>query len=133
MSTPADQMPVNTGNATGKESEMEYMDNIKTELQKCFWEEYREYIKSTPMTPYERRLLRKWVSDCHSVYHDPGSKYLGYSAIPMPFLDVYRMDREFDLEMKGMNKIERIEYLKKATGWTDPPQAESDEWQLPDE
>ena len=110
---------------------MEDIDTIKAELQECFWEEYREYIRVTPMTPYERRILRKWVSECHSVYHDPGSKYLGYSAIPMPFLDVYRMDREFDLEMKGMSKTERIEYLKSVTGWIDPDTEESSEWLLP--
>lgn len=113
-------MPISTGNIIGKDYEMEDIDKIKTELQEYFWEEYRKYTKVTPMTPYERRLLRKWVSECHSVYHDPGSKYLGYSAIPMPFLDVYRMDREFDLELKGIRGEKRIERLKEIVGWEDP-------------
>lgn len=97
---------------------------MRDEMQARFWEEYREYIKATPMTAYERRLLRKWVSECHSVYDDPGSRYLGCSAYPMPFLDVYRMDREFEHEMKGMSPDEKIEYLKKATGWDDPSPGE---------
>ena len=94
-------------------------EELKARFQEYFWEEYRDYIRVTPMTPYERRLLRKWVSDCHSVYHDPGSKYLGYSSIPMPFLDVYRMDREFDVELRGIHGKKRIERLKEIVGWED--------------
>lgn len=94
-------------------------ERIKAELQEHFWEEYREYIKVTPMTACERRLLRKWVSECHSVYHDPGSRYLGYSSYPMSFLSVYRMDRELDHELKGYHGEERVNQLKKIIGWTD--------------
>lgn len=90
------------------------------ELQEYFWDEYREYIQSTPMTAYERRLLRKWVSEGHSVYDDPGSKYLGYSCYPMSFLSVYRMDRDLDLELRGIHGDKRIERLKEILGWTDP-------------
>ena len=108
-------------------------ERIKAELQEHFWEEYQEYIKVTPMTAYERRLLRKWVCEGHSVYHDPGSKYLGYSSCPMSFLSVYRMDRELDLELKGYHGVERDEQLKKILSWTGPTAEELVEWQRPDE
>lgn len=104
-------------------------EKISEEIQAYFWNEYQEYIKVTPMTAYERRLLRNWVSEGHSVYHDPGSKYLGYSSCPMSFLSVYRMDRELDLELKGFHGEGRIEQLKKIVGWTDSTSEELADWQ----
>ena len=60
------------------------------ELQEYFWDEYREYIQSTPMTAYERRLLRNWVAAGHSVYESPGSKFIPGGRYYHSFLDAYR-------------------------------------------
>lgn len=92
---------------------MENTDNI----QEHFWEEYNEYISRTPMTPYERRLLRKWVSECHSVYQDPGSRYLCDPYPPRPFLEAYREDREITLAIRGMTQDEKTAYLKDYMGY----------------
>lgn len=94
-------------------------DKDKAEIQKLFWEEYREYIAVTPMTPYERRLLRKWVSECHSVYDDPGSKYLCDPYPPRPFIDAYREDRNISVAIQGMTREQKIEYLKDYMSYVD--------------
>ena len=86
---------------------MHNTDNI----QEYFWEEYNESISRTPMTPYERRLLRKWVSECHSVYQDPGSKYLCDPYPPRSFLKAYREDRELRLAIRGMTQYEKTASL----------------------
>ena len=77
---------------------LKYMADRQEELLA----EYSDYIKETAMTPYERKLLRRWVRDGHSVYEDPGSRYLCDSTEPRPFLDVYREDREIKNATKGM-------------------------------
>lgn len=85
------------------------------------WDEYREYISKTPMSAYERRLLRKWVSDGHSVYENVESRYLpGPAYPPMDFLDAYRFDRELREDMRGMTGDEKEAYLKSCMGWEDP-------------
>ena len=88
--------------------------------------ELEKYEREVPMSPYEKRLLRKWVMSGHSPYENPGSKYL-YLPEPDPydFLDVYRMDRDLRREMKGMTKSEKEAYLKDCMGWTDEPEYDS--------
>ena len=94
---------------------MEHTDKI----QKLFWEEDNEYIYRTPMTPYERQQLRKWVSEGHSVYHDPGSKYLCDPYPPRTFLEAYREDREISLAIRGLSQEKKTEYLKEYMGYDD--------------
>ncbi len=98
---------------------MKDIDNPKAEYQTCFWDEYSEYIKVTPMSAYERRLLRKWVSDGHSVYEDPGSKYLCDPYPPRFFLDAYREDRAVTIAIRGMSEEQKTAYLKSYMGYTE--------------
>ena len=98
---------------------MKDIEAFKTELQKFLWDEYTEYIKVTPMSAYECRLLRKWVSDGHNVYEDPGSKYLCDPYPPRYFLDAYRVDREITIALRGMNAEQKTEYLKEYMGYSD--------------
>ena len=37
-------------------------------IKNHLWDEYREYVDKYPLSGYERRLLRGWVKDGHSVY-----------------------------------------------------------------
>ena len=89
------------------------------ELQEYIWNEYRQYIKDTPMTSYERRLLRKWVSEGHSVYQNPGSKYLCDPYPPRSFLEAYREDRRIAEDLRSLTDELRIEYLKAYMGCDD--------------
>ena len=69
----------------------------------------------------EKRLLRSWVASGHSVHENADSKYicLAGGSPPFDFLDVYRMDREIQRDMKGMSEAEQEAYLKAYTGWHD--------------
>ena len=105
------------------DNERNTMDNTeftKEEMQEYLLDQYKEYISFTPMTPYERRLLYKWVASGHSVYTSPGSKYLPDGGSYKSFLEVYRIDRDLSIEMKGMKPAERVSYLKAVTGWVEP-------------
>jgi hypothetical protein len=91
--------------------------------QDYLWDEYQDYIAQKPMTPYERRLVRRWVKEGNSVYECTQSKYYGESAYPMEFLEVYRADREIDRDLRGKSPKEREEYLKDLLGYReDPPE-----------
>lgn len=99
-----------------------YEGNIKftsDEIQKLNEEELEDYERKVSMTPAEKRALRKWVSEGHSVAENPGSRYLcTYGMYPTPdFLDIYRMDREIQAGLRGKTKAERDAYLKEYTGY----------------
>ena len=85
--------------------------------QEFLWDEYQDYIAKKPMTPYERRLVRKWVKEGNSVYECTQSRYYGESAYPMEFLEVYRSDRAIDKELQGKTPQERETYLKDLLGY----------------
>lgn len=88
------------------------MDRLTQIVQERYWEEYREYISEMSMSSYERNMLRKWVSEGHSVYDDPGSRYLPTSCYPRPFLEVYREDLEITKALRGKSAAEKLAWLK---------------------
>ena len=98
---------------------MKDIDNSIAGSQAYFWDEYSEYIRVTPMSAYERRLLRKWVSNGHSVYEDPGSKYLCDPYPPRHFLDAYREDREITIAVRGMSEEQKTAYLRSYMGYNE--------------
>ncbi len=82
--------------------------------------ELERYEQEVPMTSHEKKLLHKWVMDGHNPRENPGSKYIFLAGSePYDFLDVYRMDRKIQQDMKGMNPDEQEAYLKEYTGWKD--------------
>lgn len=79
-----------------------------------------EFLKKTPMTPQERRAVRKWMSEGHCILEPWESPNLpGPMYPPYNFLDSYRLDREIDRETAGMNEKEKIRYLKNYWGCED--------------
>lgn len=77
-----------------------------------------DYESRVPMTPAEKRALRKWVAAGHSVYESPGSKYICDNG--MDFLDVYRIDHEIAAAIRGKTNEEKVAYIKEYTGYVDP-------------
>ena len=94
--------------------------------QEFLWDEYQDYIAKKPMTPYERRLVRKWVKEGNSVYGCTQSRYYGESAYPMEFLEVYRSDRAINKELQGKTAQEREAYLKDLLGYQEEPAEEKE-------
>lgn len=80
--------------------------------------ELDDYERKVPMTPAEKKALRKWVAAGHSVSESPGSKYI--CDIGMDFLDVYRADHEIAEAVRGKTRAEKIAYIKEYTGYVDP-------------
>ena len=83
--------------------------------------ELERYEMETPMTPYEKRALRRCVISGQSIREAPPSRYACvYPEDPSPgFLDVYRTDKELDAATKGMSSEQRTAYLKEYIGHTD--------------
>ena len=83
--------------------------------------ELEEYELTVPMTPTEKCALRKWVASGHGVHEHPGSRYICLNGVfPEPdFLDVYRMDKDIERELRNRTPSERTAYLKEYTGFQD--------------
>ena len=92
---------------------------IEFDKQEYLWEEYQRYIQENKLTPYERRILRKWVADGNSVSESPGSYFLCDQYPPKDFIETYREDKFIKQEMKGMTNQEKESYLKEYMGYTD--------------
>lgn len=80
--------------------------------------ELEKYEERTPMTPAEKRALRRWAASGHSVREAPPSKYpcLQCAYPPPDFLDAYRAEREIDRATKGMDEEEALSWLKENYG-----------------
>lgn len=88
--------------------------------------ELEKYEQETPMTPYEKRALRRWVASGHSVMETPPSRYACiHCCYPPPsFLDVYREDKQLDAATRGMTKSEKASYLKEYVGYPEESEEE---------
>ena len=80
--------------------------------------ELEDYERRVPMTPAEKRALRKWVASGHSIGESPGSMYI--CDLGMDFLDVYRADHEIAAAIRRKTRAEKIAYIKEYTGYVDP-------------
>lgn len=112
---------------------MKFNCQIDPELQEYLEEQYKEYIKVTPMTKKEQRHLREWVKNGHSVRQSPGSKYLCEQYPPLDFLDNYRQDQEIEQAIKGMTDAETEKYLKEYMGYEDEDHHEDIPQKTPEE
>lgn len=83
-------------------------------------QQYKEYIKVTPMTKKEQRALREWVKDGNSVYENPCMAWYD-SQIPVEFLSVYRDDEYIRQHTKGMDLEEARRFALAYYGWDDKP------------
>jgi len=99
------------------------------EIQRLKEEELEDYERKVAMTPAEKRALRKWVSEGHSVAENPGSRYIcTYGMYPPPdYLDVYRMDREIRSGLRGKTRAEKTAYLKEYAGYGEETPQEKQE------
>ena len=99
-------------------SDPEHCRFSEEEIQALNERALENYELRVPMTPAEKRALRKWVASGHSVGESPGSKYI--CDLGMDFLDVYRADHEIAVAIRGKTKAEKIAYIKEYTGYVDP-------------
>lgn len=108
----------------------EEAEDLNFDKQEFLWEQFDEYISRNAVTPYERRLLRTWVSGGHSVYENPGSRYLMDVYPPQDFLETYREDKRITQLLKGKTEEEKRRFLKSIMGYEDAeerPESTSEE------
>lgn len=99
---------------------MEQFTMTEEEKREYIKEVNEEFMKKTPMTPEERKAVRSWMAEGHCILEPWESPNLpGPMYPPYDFLDCYRLDREIERETAGMNRDEKIRYLKEYWGWDD--------------
>lgn len=85
-------------------------EKTSNKRQKQLHRELAEYEKKTPMTDEEREALHEWVDSGYSVYENPCmAVYPGASICgggPVPFLDVYREEKELDARCEELRAKE---------------------------
>lgn len=95
---------------------MKFNKYLSNELKELLENQYKEYIKTTPMTKKEQRALREWVKDGHSVYENSaGAIYDG--QVPVEFLTVYRDEEYIREHTKGLTPEETRRFALKYYGW----------------
>lgn len=70
----------------------------------------REYEDRIPMNAYEKRALRKWVAQGHSVHEAPPTRY-ALASQETDFLDAYRLEKYLEGEVRGMSREQKKRYL----------------------
>ena len=81
-------------------------------IQDIYEEDLKYYEEHVSMTIPERSALREWVLSGHSIYANPGSKYLPGRGRSQSFLSMYRQDKEIEAAKRNMTKHEYREFLK---------------------
>lgn len=108
---------------------MKFNKHVSPEIQELLIAQFKDYIKTTPMTKKELRAVRDWIKDGHSVYENmSGAFYDG--QVPVEFLTEWRDDEYIRKHTKGMTPEEVRQFALSYYGWGDDevslPQGEQD-------
>ena len=82
------------------------------EIQDVYKKELEYYEEHVPMTMPERSALREWVLSGHSIYENPGSRYIPGRGSDQSFLSMYRQDQEIESAKRSMTKREYREFME---------------------
>lgn len=95
---------------------MKFNKHLPLEVEEFLTTQYKKYLKETPMTKKEMKVLREWVKDGHSVYENTcGAWEDGH--VPVEFLTVYRDEEYIRQHTKGMNPDEVQKFALAYYGW----------------
>lgn len=102
--------------------------------QEFLEQQYKEYIKVTPMTKKEQRALREWVKNGNSVYENPSEAWQD-GQVPVEFLTIYRDEEYIRQHTKGMSPEDARRFALAYYGWDDelvkleiPDASEAPDW-----
>ena len=97
---------------------MKFNVYLPEETRTFLEDQYKSYIKNTPMTKKEQRAVREWVKDGHSVYENSsGAWYDG--GVPIEFLTIYRDEEYIRTHTKRMSSEETRRFAMNYYGWDD--------------
>lgn len=111
---------------------MKFNRYLPEEIRIMLEKQYKEYIKQTPMTKKEQRVLREWVKDGHSVYENSSGAWYDGQA-PVEFLTVYREEEYIRQNTKGMSPEEARKFALNYYGWDEDAPYSSDQSDMLDE
>lgn len=97
---------------------MKFNVYLPKETRTFLEEQYKDYVKNTPMTKKEQRAVREWVKDGHSVYENSSSAWYD-GGIPIEFLTIYRDEEYIRTHTKGMSPEEARRFAMNYYGWDD--------------
>lgn len=97
---------------------MKFNKHLTLEVEELLTTQYKNYIKETPMTKKEMKVLREWVKDGHSVYENTCGAWED-GQVPVGFLSVYRDEEYIRQHTKGMNPDEVHKFALAYYGWYD--------------
>lgn len=97
---------------------MKFNRYLPKEHQELLAAQYKEYIKTTPMTKKEQRAVREWVKDGHSVYENSSGAWAD-GQVPVEFLTVWRDEEYIRKHTKEMNPEETRKFAMSYYGWED--------------
>ena len=104
---------------------MRFNRYLPEETRTLLEEQYKDYIKHTPMTKKEQRAVREWVKNGHSVYENSsGGWYDG--GVPVPFLEVCRDEEYIRIHTKNMSPDEARKFALSYYDWDDDPAQDSE-------
>lgn len=109
---------------TKKKNRQNDMENFSAEKMSLLQEEYADYIQKTVTTLQERKVLKAWISQGHSIYESGGSRYVCDPYPPLDYLETYRMDKRIEQELEGKTPEEQEKYLREYMGYDAPDQEE---------
>ena len=97
---------------------MKFNRHLSEEVQAVLEQQYKAYIRVTPMTKKEMRALREWVKDGNSVYENSCGAWAD-GGVPIEFLTVYRDEVYIRQNTKGMTPEETRKFAMDYYGWSD--------------
>ncbi len=95
---------------------MKFKAHISDEVKEILDKEYSDYVRKTPMTPDERKAVRKRVSLGNSVYDNECMVY-GENGWPIEYLEEYRMEKEIEEATRYMSKEDAQRYVMNYFGF----------------
>lgn len=93
-----------------------------------FNEELARYENRRRLKPTEKLALYRWLSTGHRLQDAPQSRHLYLSDTPAgwDFIDVYRLDKEIDSDIRGMNRFQKADYFRTYFGYDGPDMQDED-------
>lgn len=95
---------------------MKFNKHLSPEVEELLTNQYKKYIKETPMTKKEMSVLREWVKDGNSVYENSCGAWAD-GQVPVEFLTVYRDEEYIHQHTKGMSPENRRKFAMAYYGW----------------
>lgn len=110
---------------------MKFNKHLPLETREFLEKQYKEYIKTTPMTQKEQRVVREWVKDGNSVYENASGVWAD-GGVPVEFLTVWRDEEYIRQHTKGMSLEETRKFAMNYYGWDGEEEPEAEQESLED-